>query len=315
MPFRGNRIDPSKYKRVNTPKGKDEEEPKPANEIRVGKNDDRACLMKTCIKLLQEDNHKTITIKGLGAVVSNAIVVAEMVKRRVKGLHQIATLVPTTIVDRYQLIEAPKEGEEPVEDKTVERTVHLVSILLSVDPLDETAVGYQAPLPEEEVDEGASLDAFSDRKRGGGKGAFTVRGRGVGYPAIGSRRGGRGGGLDTMRTSGREGGGGGEKGGGKGGHPGKGSYSKYHAGPASQGTYGSGGGGNSGGGGGGNSGGGGGGGGGGYRGGGGKGGGSYSSSKGGSSYYAQPSSYGYSAPEYYGGYSTYGGGGGGGGGG
>eukprot|EP01064_Diplonema_japonicum_P015668 TRINITY_DN2343_c1_g2_i1.p1 TRINITY_DN2343_c1_g2~~TRINITY_DN2343_c1_g2_i1.p1 ORF type:complete len:320 (+),score=58.03 TRINITY_DN2343_c1_g2_i1:48-1007(+) len=221
----GEKIDTTKYRKVK--KERDEEEAKPDGEIRVSSKEDSVTVIKGGIKLLKEDGHRTLTIKGLGAVVSKTITVAEMIKRRVKGLHQITALEPTVIVDKYVAKDEPAEGEEPLPEKSVERTVHLMEITLSLDELDTSNLGYQPPLPEEEVEEDAEINLPSERKsvakrgeRKGGRRETSRGGRGS------STRGGRGrGGAATRETNsfGRGGKGQGKSGGksGKGGKGGK----------------------------------------------------------------------------------------------
>eukprot|EP01061_Rhynchopus_euleeides_P034606 TRINITY_DN58455_c0_g1_i1.p1 TRINITY_DN58455_c0_g1~~TRINITY_DN58455_c0_g1_i1.p1 ORF type:complete len:342 (+),score=99.59 TRINITY_DN58455_c0_g1_i1:90-1115(+) len=201
MPER-TRIDTSKYRRVKEPK-----EERLENEIVVNKSDDRATLIRQGIKLLSEEGgKKTIVVKAQGTVISNAIVVAEIIKRRVKGLHQDTKVGTVTLVDRYEPIAEPKEGEEKLEEKTVERSVIQMVIILSSDELDKDAIGYQAPLEDSEVDVNGSLDAFDDKKKQ--QKARTalptnVRGRGAG--AYLGRRGGRGGAAVSTELSGRGG--------------------------------------------------------------------------------------------------------------
>ena len=106
----------------------------------------------------------------------------------------------------YNPTSLPQEGEEKLEEKTVERSVIQMVIILSSDELDKDAIGYQAPLEDSEVDVNGSLDAFDDKKKQ--QKARTalptnVRGRGAG--AYLGRRGGRGGAAVSTELSGRGG--------------------------------------------------------------------------------------------------------------
>eukprot|EP01060_Flectonema_neradi_P039773 TRINITY_DN8892_c0_g1_i2.p1 TRINITY_DN8892_c0_g1~~TRINITY_DN8892_c0_g1_i2.p1 ORF type:complete len:237 (+),score=70.23 TRINITY_DN8892_c0_g1_i2:49-759(+) len=196
MPEKKEKIDSKLYK---LKKEKDDEE-RPENEIKVSSYEDAKTLILNIIKLFKEKEHKTCTITGFGLLVAKTITVAEMVKRRVKGLHQITSIEPTVVVKKWVPREEPKEGEEPLPEKTVETTFTRMIIKLSTEELDKDDIGYQAPLPEDEVEEGADvvLPGEKSRQGGGGKGE---RGGGV-------MRGGRGGGLIARRNEGRGGRGG-----------------------------------------------------------------------------------------------------------
>ena len=110
----------------------------------------------------------------MGRAISKTVTVAEIIKRRVPGLHQITELSSVEIVEVYRPLE---EGLDTVQNV---RNVSCIIITLSKDVLDTRHPGYQAPLPEGEVAGETAEEAEGERPatRGG-------RGRG--------RRGGRGG--------------------------------------------------------------------------------------------------------------------------
>jgi hypothetical protein len=73
-----------------------------------------------------------------------ALILIELVKRRIGDLHQLNKIHSTVIVDVYE----PKvEGLEKI---TQPRRVAALDCILSKEPLDNEKVGYQEPEPKEE---------------------------------------------------------------------------------------------------------------------------------------------------------------------
>ena len=70
---------------------------------------------------------------------------AEIVKRRILGLHQDTEIGSVDITDTWEPLE---EGLNRLETT---RHVSVITITLSTVPLDLTSIGYQAPLEEEFV--------------------------------------------------------------------------------------------------------------------------------------------------------------------
>ncbi|XP_013877661.1 ribonuclease P protein subunit p25-like protein [Austrofundulus limnaeus] len=114
-----------------------------------------------------------------GKGVSKAITCAEMVKRRVKGLHQLTRLTYSTVLEVWE----PREPTAGLDSLTVSRNLPTVWILLSREPLDHSQPGYQAPgrydalWAQAAVREEGGGRAGPRRKRGGGGGS---RGKGPG---------------------------------------------------------------------------------------------------------------------------------------
>merc|ERR1712217_10104 len=106
--------------------------------------------------------------------ITKAVTLAEVVKRRFKGLHQIASLSTTEIVDEYEPIE---EGLDKVMDT---RTLSCIEIKLSKEALDTSDKGYQAPLPDSEVTDYDPEKAAAGRGRGRGKGRGKGKSKGKG---------------------------------------------------------------------------------------------------------------------------------------
>ena len=66
--------------------------------------------------------------------------IAEIVKGKVRGLHQVTTISYGRMTDTYK---PKKETAEDLDTIEVVRDVPAIAILLSVDPLDPSTPGYQ----------------------------------------------------------------------------------------------------------------------------------------------------------------------------
>merc|ERR1712151_340095 len=109
-------------------------------------------------------NEPYITVTGTGNAIAKAVQLAEVVKRRVKGLHQITSLGSVDIVDEYEPLE---EGLDKVTDT---RTVSTIEITLSKDALDTSNKGCQPPIDESLVKEYDADEMARGRGRGRGGG-------------------------------------------------------------------------------------------------------------------------------------------------
>lgn len=113
--------------------------------------------------------HLVFTATGKG--VSKAITCAEIVKRRVKGLHQLTKLLYGAVVEVWE----PLEPDAGLDSLTVNRNVPAIWILLSREPLDCSEPGYQPPgrydlLWAESLKEETGQRTGHKRKKGGGGG-------------------------------------------------------------------------------------------------------------------------------------------------
>lgn len=126
------------------------EESLPANEIRVRRGVGIGRYLKRAWELLNGTNgsNDTIIIKGVSNAVQSAVSLAELIKHRVKGLHQINKISNITIVDQYDPL---YEGLDKLE---FSRIVTMLQITLTKSSnVDKTDIGYQEPIPESEVQE------------------------------------------------------------------------------------------------------------------------------------------------------------------
>eukprot|EP00808_Paulinella_micropora_P020210 g34494.t1 len=144
---------PPKYKRVE--RKATEPGDIAANEIRIKANQSRRrTYILYALKLLQreEDPVDSIVLKAMGRAINKGILIAEVVKRRVAGLHQLIELESNEIVDTWEPVE---EGLDTI---TTTRKVSCMTITLSKKQLDASKPGYQAPLPADQVKPEESID-------------------------------------------------------------------------------------------------------------------------------------------------------------
>ncbi|CAH1790383.1 unnamed protein product [Owenia fusiformis] len=96
-------------------------------------------LMTYAIKKIKEPNVTQLVWNGSGQALTKVIACAEIMKRKVKGLHQI------TKTDYKRIEEYWEPKIEGLERLKVNRDVPHMMILLSQNPLDTEEPGYQAP--------------------------------------------------------------------------------------------------------------------------------------------------------------------------
>ncbi|XP_054638778.1 ribonuclease P protein subunit p25-like protein [Dunckerocampus dactyliophorus] len=123
---------------------------------------------------------RQLVLTASGKGVSKAITCAELLKRRVRGLHQLTQLANNTVTDVWE----PLEPAAGLDSLTVSRKLPAIWILLSRDPLDRQQPGYQAP---GRFDGLWAHTHASTREEGGGRGAHK-RKRGCGGGARGRGR-------------------------------------------------------------------------------------------------------------------------------
>ena len=83
-------------------------------------------------------------IKGVSNAVQSAVNLAELVKHRVKNLHQINQISNIKIIDDYLPL------YEGLNVLSVPRIVTMLQITLTKDPnVDKNDIGYQKPIDED----------------------------------------------------------------------------------------------------------------------------------------------------------------------
>lgn len=100
----------------------------------------------------------------MGRVINKTVSLAEILKRRVKGLHQL------TEIGSVEVTDATPAQEEEADNEDATRLLSVISIILTTEPPNDSR--YQAPLPDEEVE---PLKRLAPR-RGRGRGNTKTRG-------------------------------------------------------------------------------------------------------------------------------------------
>eukprot|EP00741_Cyanophora_paradoxa_P005034 tig00000842_g4876.t1 len=178
-----------KYRRVEKPK---QEQSIEENEIRITTQGKMRNYISYATNLFQgEKNANEVVLKAMGRAINKTVTIAEIIKRRIPGLHQLTKIDSTDITDVWEPIE---EGLNKLETT---RHVSMVTITLSKLQLDSSLPGYQPPIPEDQVkplqeeDFGEYDEARPARGRGRGRGAGPAgRGRGRGRGRGGAAAGG-----------------------------------------------------------------------------------------------------------------------------
>ncbi|XP_059157418.1 ribonuclease P protein subunit p25-like protein [Physella acuta] len=96
-------------------------------------------LMGYAMSSIADNNVRHITWNGTGNAISKTISCAEIMKRKIKGLHQITQIGFLRVEDFW------KPTVEGLDTLKVNTNIPAISILLSKDPLDTNNPSYQAP--------------------------------------------------------------------------------------------------------------------------------------------------------------------------
>ncbi|XP_020243589.1 ribonuclease P protein subunit p25-like protein [Asparagus officinalis] len=159
-----------RYQRVEKPR---EEAPINENEIRITTQGRMRSYITYATTLLLEKGSNEIMFKAMGRAINKTVMIVELIKRRIEGLHQITAIGSTDITDTWEPLE---EGLLPLETT---RHVSMITITLSKSEMDKTSVGYQSPVPADQVKPWGEFDHEGDAPAGRGRGRGG-RGRGRG---------------------------------------------------------------------------------------------------------------------------------------
>jgi len=196
-----------KYRKVIKPK--DTTTPKDDEEIRVTAVGSVSAYVSRAATVYGELAKSKVVIKATGNALTKAVTLAEVIKRRFKGLHQVTNLGSTEIVDEYEPIE---EGLDKV---TQTRNLPFLEITLSKEALDTKDKGYQAPIDESLVKEldpeelskprgrGRGKGRGKGKSKGKGKGKGKEKGKGKGKEAPSSKGKGKGKGKEAPSSKGK----------------------------------------------------------------------------------------------------------------
>ena len=137
-----------KYKKVRS-----EREAVPDGIIRVNRTINARQFIEQVLAIFNEEKKDQVVLSSLGEAITKSVTIAEIVKHRVPGLHQVNEISTIVIDDEYEPIE---EGLKPM---TLSRKLTCLQITLSTtQPKDIKVPGYQPPIPESEVTEEAGPD-------------------------------------------------------------------------------------------------------------------------------------------------------------
>ena len=88
------------------------------------------------LRVLTKTDLRSLEIRATGNAIVKALILIELVKRRIGDLHQISKITSTEIVDEFEPL---VEGLEKIEQR---RRVTCFDCTLSKDQLDESDIGY-----------------------------------------------------------------------------------------------------------------------------------------------------------------------------
>ena len=148
-----------KYRKVRS-----EREAVPDGIIRVNRNIQARVFIDQVLEEFNTNNKDTVTLSSLGEAITKSVTIAEIVKHRVKGLHQVNEISTIVIDDEYEPI------EEGLDRMKVSRKLTCLQIVLSkTAPKNKNVPGYQEPIPESEVnpDAGPEDDGRRQNNRRG----------------------------------------------------------------------------------------------------------------------------------------------------
>ena len=170
------------YKKINKEKVQTLE-----NEIRVTSKGQIKKYLGYALRILTKTDMRELLIKATGNAIVKALILIEIVKRKVGDLHQINEIKSMEITDCYEPVDA--DGE--LENFEQKHRVTCLDCKLSKDELDVDHIGYQPPTPKEAgfIHSGEGNER---PHRGGARRNFNDDER----PTRGAPRGGRGRGGD-----------------------------------------------------------------------------------------------------------------------
>ncbi|KAH9752011.1 Alba domain-containing protein [Citrus sinensis] len=138
-----------RYQKVEKPKT---ETAISENELRITAQGRLRNYISYAISLLEEKGANEVVLKATGRAINKTVMIAELLKRRVVGLHQNTSTGSIDITDVWEPLE---EGLLPLETT---RHVSAITITLSRKELDSSSLGYQPPVPTDQVKPLADYD-------------------------------------------------------------------------------------------------------------------------------------------------------------
>ncbi|PNG99593.1 Ribonuclease P protein subunit p25-like protein [Tetrabaena socialis] len=87
------------YTRLHKPR---DEGPAGESEVRVRSGEAPRFYVKLAIGLFRDKGHRVVVLKAMGKAINKTVAIAEVLKRRVAGLHQTTETSSMTLVDDYE---------------------------------------------------------------------------------------------------------------------------------------------------------------------------------------------------------------------
>lgn len=109
-------------------------------EMRVKEGSKIRNLLGFALSRLHEATTSQVLFSGMGRAMTKTITCAEIMKRKVRGLHQVSKLQYKTVTELWESCESGQSVQ-----MTIHRTVPSICILLSKEPLNPLEPGYQPP--------------------------------------------------------------------------------------------------------------------------------------------------------------------------
>lgn len=115
------------------------------NEIRITSSGKTRSYITYAVQAFQEKKHDSVVLKAMGRAINKAVTICEIIKRRVADLHQI------TEVGSHHIVEEWEPKEQGLSKKETTRNVSSITITLTLKTPDTKNIGYQKPIPKDQV--------------------------------------------------------------------------------------------------------------------------------------------------------------------
>ena len=111
----------------------------PQNEIRISAKSGVGRYVRYVYNLMEKDEKRydEVNLKAAGRAMEKVVPLVEILKRRIKGLHQLNKITSST----------------EKRDDGFDRTIITLEIKLSKNKPTDDGIGYQEPIPEDQVEE------------------------------------------------------------------------------------------------------------------------------------------------------------------
>ena len=157
------------------------------NEVRITAKGMPRNYVTYAITLVEEKGASDIILKAMGRAISNAVTVAEILKRRIPGLHQTTEISSADVNYMWEPLE---EGLSTLETT---RHVSMIAITLSRRQLNTSSAGYPSPLHADQLEPlpGHEYEGEDSRQnsRGRGRGRRWATGRAGNVATLSSQNG------------------------------------------------------------------------------------------------------------------------------